>query len=142
MKRADTTFVVMRLVDVMAKRAQQQVMLQKRRADARYEMGMPLSISMRIATADDFKSDAKVYGLDISYHGMGFLALTDIAVGTLITISLLPLGLDDVVLIAKVVASKQLVSAIHRIGVEFILDDEPTKAQSSRENASVVNSHA
>lgn len=133
MKRVDSTLVLNSLVDIVSKRVCQQKMLENRRSDVRYSLEMPLPVSMSpTATASDFKLDFKAYAIDISYRGMGLFVDREIAANTVLTLSLMPLGVDDVVLSAKVVYCRHLIGLMFRMGVEFILEDADITQRSKR----------
>lgn len=121
MREYDTEIVVLQVVDVLAKRAAREKLLEKRRADARYPLDVALPASRSKSDTDEFDSlDLRIYGLDMSYHGIGFLADQPLAPNSKLRISLQPLGLAGISILARVIYCRRLLDGVYRFGAEFL----------------------
>jgi c-di-GMP-binding flagellar brake protein YcgR len=127
METNDSLMTVMRLVDSVARHSTREKMLQKRRADVRYPVDMPLPLAFKLLTPQNFIADTKGFVLDISYRGIGMLLMQRVEPKTQVTIGLLPFDLPHTVVTGRVVYCRALMGTLHRVGIEFTHEDNAAR---------------
>jgi hypothetical protein len=121
----DLTLVIVELVATVARQANLDGLLAKRRTDLRYRVDLVLPVCRGIVRdASQFHAEYKVWGLNLSNTGVGFLTDQPFEEGAKLTIGLSAFGLYEHVVPSNVVFAKNLVGPVYRVGVNFLFEDE------------------
>jgi hypothetical protein len=132
----DLTLVITSLTTNVARQAQREEMLAKRRAEKRYALNITMPASMGVVRdASRFRVEVKLWAINISKSCLGVLADRPIPVNSMMTISLAPFDMFQYVVPVKVVFCAQLTGSMHRIGLRFVPDAPETLHQMTHAGA-------
>jgi hypothetical protein len=123
MENEDNVLLIMRLVDTIAKQAQREKLLEKRRADVRYPVDMVLPVAYKLLSNSSFVGEGRACLLDICYHGVGMLVQRELEPRSIVTLNLIGFDLPHVCIPARIVFSRMMLPGAFRVGAEFLLDE-------------------
>lgn len=116
--RSPSTSALLLINEVINDRAVRARGFELQRSDVRYPLDAVLRVG-RPGGGSDFAAMCEVYGLDISYQGVGFIAQQELMVGRFLRLDLSPLMRKACVVEIQVVACQPMMSSLFRVGASF-----------------------